>query len=148
MRRMSGYPRWFYPALMVTLLGVLVSGLLLVPTMLVLRLEWDVALPRVHDWRTVSAAAHSFLGFLALTFTGAVASIHLRTGLRRHFNVKSGISLLVLWAVMASSAVAIYYVGDETWSRSASVIHLLAALAALLIFVWHHLRGDYFRRRH
>jgi hypothetical protein len=148
MRRMSGYPRWFYVVLLITFVGIVLSGLFLLPTMLTMRLEWDMEWSLAHDWRTVSVILHSFFGWLITAHIGALASIHMRTGLRRRNNIVSGFGLLFLFVLMGLSAIGIYYLGDDVASRAASVIHVVAALAAIVLFVWHHIRGDRYRRAH
>ncbi len=145
MRRMSGYPRWFYKVLMLAFLVLLGSGVLLLPHLFSLRLEWEIGWEIASSTRLFSVALHSTFGFLVMAAVGALFSIHMRAGWRRRANIFSGMLLLSLFALMWLSAIGIYYFGDEQFSRWSSIVHVLAAASALLVFVWHHIVGERFR---
>ena len=143
---MKGYPSWFLPALMGTMLLMFVTGGLLAPTTLILRA--DLALP----WRlpgsarVLTAALHAAGGFALMLLVGALWSLHMRSGWRRHRQRGSGVVLGVMLLVLAVSAVAVYYLGDETLGAVAALIHLSTGLALAFPFGWHWVRGQRARR--
>ena len=126
--------------------GLLGTGLALLPSMLEMRL--DIGMPwRVEGGlRLCAAALHCTAGFLLLGMVGALLAIHVRIGWRRRLNRISGVTLLVLIALMLVTVLGIYYMGDERWSRASSVIHTGAGLLAVGLVVWHSVKGRRLRR--
>lgn len=141
MRRLRGYPQWFYATSLAVLATLFVSGLLLLPDMLDMRLEWDMPFRIGGGLRITSAALHSTAGFLSLSVLGALATLHVRVGWYHRRNRWSGVTLLVLFALLLVSAIGIYYLGDPAWSRGSSVLHTLAGFALTALFAWHLLNG-------
>ena len=143
MRRLSSYPRGFHPALLLTLLLLLLSGLLLLPGMLQMRLDLSLD----PGWRASGAARlfiaalHALAGFVTIGLVGALAIVHMRMGWRRRLNHVSGIALLSLVVLMLLSTVGIYYAGDEAWSMGSSLVHIVAAILATALFAWHFVKG-------
>lgn len=146
--RMRGYPRWFYRILLLILLALLVTGLLLVPSALELRLEWEVPWRLGGDVHIGTTALHALMAFLTATAMGALWSVHMRAGWRHGKNHRSGLMMVVLMALLLISAVGIYYLADDALSRVASVIHMAAGLLVPLLLVYHMLAGWRIRRVH
>lgn len=134
---MKGYPRWILPALLVTLAAMLASGLLLAPGTLVTRAEIDIAWMLPSNGRLATAALHASCGFLLMLFVGALWSIHMRAGWRKHRRRFSGLALALLMPALALTAVGIYYFGDETLAAVAALTHLGLGLALAGVFGWH-----------
>jgi len=147
MRRLSGYPRWFYAALMITVAALTGSGLLLIPNMLELRLDMDAPLHIAGSLRLTSAATHSFTAFLTIGLVGALATVHMRAGWHRRQNRVSGIALVALFFFLLASAVGIYYFGDMDLSRWSSLSHSIVGLVLVLLFGWHAVVGRRIRLR-
>ena len=143
---MKGYPSWFLPALLTTLLLVLVSGLLLVPTTLVMRLEMDLAWRLPGGARILTAACHAALGFAIMLLLGSLWSVHMRAGWRRRRHRISGTVCALLLVLLAMSAVAIYYVGEDSIGTVAALLHIGLGVMLLLPFGWHWVAGR--RSRH
>ncbi|WP_346837236.1 hypothetical protein [Microbulbifer sp. SAOS-129_SWC] len=141
MRRLSGYPRWFYAALMITVAALTASGLLLIPNMMELRLDMDAPLHFSGSLRLASAATHSLTAFLTIGLIGALATVHMRAGWHRRQNRVSGLLLVLLFAFLLASAVGIYYFGDMDLSRLSSLSHSLVGLVLVLLFAWHAVVG-------
>ena len=141
---MKGYPRNFLPAVLGTVMLVIVSGLLLVPNTLAIRIDVDLGWQVGGVGRVWTAALHAAAGFASMLLVGALWSVHMRTGWRRRQRRMSGLIVAVLFLLLAVTAVAVYYVGDEGLGTVAALVHL--ALGALLSFAfgWHWVRG---RRR-
>lgn len=144
---MKGYPKGFVTALVGALLLMFATGLLLAPTTLALRA--DVAVP----WRLpgagriVVAALHAAGGFALMLLIGALWAVHMRSGWRRHQQRISGVMLGSLLMVLAASAVAVYYLGDESLGTAAALIHLGTGLALAGPFGWHWVHGRRASRR-
>ncbi|MGD2129477.1 MAG: hypothetical protein PVJ33_16880 [Lysobacterales bacterium] len=144
-KRLNGYPRGFYAGLVLTLLALLASGVCLLPSMLSMRLDLDIAWQIGGGVRLAGAAVHCLAGFVTAALVGSLAMVHMRSGLRQRRNHLSGLALLTLVIVMVLSAVGIYYAGNQTLSRGSSVAHLTAATLACALFAWHVLKGAQLR---
>jgi hypothetical protein len=147
MRKFSGYPRAFYPFLVLVQLALLASGLLLVPSLLTFRLALDSPLHIAGELRLGGAALHCLLGFITLILVGALASIHMRAGWVRKANRASGLTLNGCLALLALSAVGIYYFGDESYSLWSSLTHSIAGVLWPLVLVYHGVQGYRYRRQ-
>ena len=147
---MKGYPRWFVPWLIGTLLLSLITGLLLGDNTLALRA--DVALPLPWHYPAAghvpAAALHAIGGFLAVMLLGALWSVHMRAGWHRRRKRTSGLMLALLLLLLTATAVAVYYLGNETAANAAAFLHLGAGLVATPVFVWHWASARRSRRRH
>jgi len=80
---MKAYPRnflaWFWSLLAL----IAITGLVLLPGMLALRLEWDVPDRWLPPARATWAATHGLLAFLTLLLLGSLLPLHVRHGLRQ-----------------------------------------------------------------
>ena len=138
---MKGYPGWFLRVLLATLLLVLASGLLLTPTTLTMRFDMDVAWRLPGAARILAAAAHAVGGFAAMLLLGALWSVHMRAGWRRHRHRASGALVGGLLLLLALSAVGLYYLGEEQAGALAAALHLGIGLVLVLPFGWHWIAG-------
>jgi heme A synthase len=135
---MKAYPHYFLKIFWWTQTLLAASGLLLLPGMLVLRLEWDIPdAVALIDSRVMLAALHGLLAFIGLLVLGALLPIHVRHGLRQRKNKRSGITLLSVIATLILSGWGIYYLADEQWSRWTSVLHVITALVVMLTLTIH-----------
>jgi hypothetical protein len=134
---MKGYPSWFISALLGTLLLVFVSGCLLAPTTLVMRLDTELAWRLPGAGRVAVAAMHAGVGFLAIAWLGSLWTVHMRINWRRHRQRVSGALLGVMLLVLAVSAVGVYYLGDDTLGTAAALLHLACGLLIAAPFGWH-----------
>ncbi len=141
MKKMGGYPRWFPWVLICLLAGLFISGGLLLPTLLDMRLEWDVIWRLGGSQRIAVAALHVGLGFILLAALGALAVIHMRLGWRRRQNRFSGALLPVLIMGLTLTGLGIFYFGDDDLSLLASVSHTAIGLTLELMFIQHVLNG-------
>jgi heme A synthase len=135
---MKAYPRAFLKVFWWVQAVLAVSGLLLLPGMLALRLEREVPFEWLMNSRVVLAATHGFLAFISLLVLGALLPVHVRHSLRQHNNKRSGITLLCVFALLMLTGWGIYYLADEQWSLWASLLHVLTGLlvaAAMAVHV-------------
>jgi heme A synthase len=145
-KRLAGYPHWFYTGLMTGIAGLFCTGIALLPSMLAMRLDIEMSWRVAGDMRLIVAAVHCAAGFLLFGMVGALLAIHVRIGWRRRLNRISGMALLVLLILLLVSTLGIYYLGDELWSRVSSVTHTSAGLLIALAVVWHSIKGRRLRR--
>ncbi len=143
---MKGYPSWFLRLLVATLAGVLVSGLLLVPTLLLMRADVTLAWRLPAAGRVGVAALHAGTGVLVLMLTGALWSLHMRAGWHKRRRRASGAFSAGALAALAASALALYYLGDEGLAAAAAYVHLGLGIAFTLVFGWHWQAGERLRR--
>ena len=134
---MKGYPTWYVSALLGTLLLVFVSGCLLAPTTLVMRLEAELAWRLPADGRVLVAAAHAGAGFLGVMLLGSLWTVHMRGNWRRGRQRISGSLVGIGLLVLAVTAVGVYYLGDETLGAAAAMVHLCLGLALAVPFGAH-----------
>ena len=134
---MKGYPHWVLPTLLATTGTIVATGLLLAPGTFVTRAEMDLAWMLPSDGRIATAALHATAGFAMMLLTGALWSIHMRAGWRKHRRRGSGLALALLMAGLAVSAVGVYYFGNETLAAAAAFIHLAMGSLLALVFGWH-----------
>lgn len=146
MRRLSGYPHWFFAMLMLTVALLFLTGLLLVPTLLEMRLEWDTLVHLESDVRGWVAVLHTTTAFITMGLLGALSVMHMRMGWRRQRNRVSGIGLVLLFGILLVTAITIFYAGDEEISRLASVLHTIIGVFIITLFGWHLVNGRRIRQ--
>lgn len=138
---MKGYPYWFLRVVLGVLVIVLISGVLLGPNTLIMRAEFEFDWRLPNGARLWTSAVHAGFGFLMLLLVGAIWSIHIRSGWRRQKHRKSGLSVAILFLVLAVTAIAIYYLGESASANWAAYLHLAVGLLVNLLFAWHWWRG-------
>jgi heme A synthase len=133
----KGYPRWFTRAVVVTIVAAVATGLLLAPTMLFMRLDWEVPWRLADSSRIAVAAAHVAVAFATLAFLGALWSVHMRSNWRHHLNRGSGLTMAIALLGLLATGIGIFYLGDELLSLSASIAHALLGIATAGVFAYH-----------
>jgi hypothetical protein len=134
---MKGYPAGFMRLLLAALGLVLLSGLLLAPTSLQMRADVSLGWQLPAAGRVGVAALHAGAGMLLMGLSGALWSVHMRAGWRRRRQRRSGGLLAGGLGLLALSALAVYYVGDEALASVVAFAHLGVGLALALVFGWH-----------
>jgi hypothetical protein len=143
---MHSYPKYFLPWLW-SITGVLFcSGLLLIPGALELRLEWDVPFG-LGSARIAVAALHALMAFATLVAIGALIPVHMRLGLRQRRQQFSGLLIVGWFALLALTALGVYYLAHPTFSVIVSVAHIVLGAAMILPLAWHALKGRRLRRQ-
>lgn len=135
---MKGYPNWFswiFISLILSL--VFFSGIIMIPTALHMRLEWEVPWRLSGESRIAVTALHVFFSFVTLVILGALSSIHMRQGWKKKSRRASGISLVGFFAFLTITALGIYYFGNENLSLIASVGHMTAGVFLLFVYLAH-----------
>jgi len=143
----KGYPRWFESVLVVSSVLVYASGCLLVPNTLEVRTVWGSGWHLLSGSRVPLAALHTGLAFLMMIIIGALWSVHMRAGWRRHRQRWSGLLLASTYLLLMATAVGIYYLSDEAWANVAGLGHMVLGVALLAPFGWHAVVGWRHRRQ-
>lgn len=138
---MTGYPKWFTSVLWWVSVLLLATGLLLIPTVLDMRLEWDVPWRLDGDQRVYVAAAHVVVAFVLIWITGALWTVHVRYGWRRRRNLLTGALLVGALVVLLLTAAGVLYAGDEALSLWSSLGHTILGLAGAGILAAHYVIG-------
>lgn len=138
---MKAYPRNFLTWFWTLLALIAITGLVLLPGMLALRLEWDVPDRWLPSGRVLWAAAHGLLAFLTLLLFGSLLPLHVRHGLRQRKNRGTGIALLFVLPVLILTGWGIYYLSNEDAARWTSEIHVLIAVPISVLVGWHAWRA-------
>ncbi len=124
-----------------------VSGVVITPVALEMRLEWDTPWVVSGGLRIVLHALHATAAFLALFIVGALWSIHIRAGWIRRDNMRSGVAMLLFAVLLLVSAIGLYYAGEERAGQLSVMVHLLAGFTLPLIFVVHFIGARRAARR-
>lgn len=91
-------------------------------------------------WLRLHGAA--VIGFLVAF--GALLPGHIRRGWRQGLNRGSGLTMIIVTAALTLTGYGLYYVVDDAWRASDSVVHWLVGLASgvvLTMHVWLGKRG-------
>ncbi len=140
---MKGYPSWFsFYFILGIILALIVSGILLAPSTLEMRLQWQMPWRLIANQHAMVAAIHVLVGLITFGLIGALWSIHMRQEWNRKKNRFSGNLLVAIFFFLGVSGIAIYYVANEFWLFLVSITHLGAGLLIFFIYFWHSLFVD------
>ncbi|WP_448568414.1 hypothetical protein [Thalassotalea ganghwensis] len=147
MRKLAGYPRYFYILLMLVMLGVMITGMVMTPTSLAFKFEWEVGwrLPGA-SWAIV-AGGHALTGWLLWMLLGALWPIHSRANWRKKQKRFSGSLLIIAIVLLGGSAIGLYYAGQERTQYYNAIAHLISAMIFILLFVYHGFISVLFRQK-
>lgn len=143
---MKGYPHWFPPGLYGVLVFLFVTGVLLVPTMLVFRFDWEIAWAFSGGQRLPVAVLHTGLSFLMLGLLGSLFAIHVRVGWRHGGNRLTGFLLVGSLLGLLVSSLGIFYSGDEDAARVSCILHVALGVILCLAFLLHFIKGKQLTR--
>jgi cation transport ATPase len=138
---MKGYPKIFSRLMLLAFLILLGSGFALLPNLLVFK--WDIELDSTFEGATRMkiAAAHLGAALACVWFVGAMWPVHIRSGMRRRKNRVSGFLMIAVLLALSASGIAFYYLGDETWQKYNSGVHVAAAALLVLASGAHWIMG-------
>ncbi len=135
---MNGYPRWFSRMFITFVTGVVfLTGCLLVPTTIDLRLQWDFPWRLEVGYRTWVVVLHVICGFGLFSVLGALWSIHMRAGWRRGKKRWSGAFIVGLIFALGLTGIGIYYLGNESMALVDSLAHVVLGFLLIPIFLRH-----------
>lgn len=139
-KRPSRLPRWQELSVYVSL------GLLILTGLSWLALDWWVRVegefgPEHHPAQHLALVVHGIAAYAFLIIGGALIPVHVKLGWTLKRNWKSGLWLGLSAIVAALSALALYYLGDETLRPAASVVHWAVGLVIIPALLIHAIRG-------
>jgi hypothetical protein len=135
---MKRYPKWFNKKLIIGIFATsFLSGLLLAPTTLQMRLQFEVPWRLLADLRAPVALVHSLFGLLMFWLLGSLSTIHIQNEWKTARKRYSGLSLTILWIFLGMTGIGIYYVSGEAILILTSVGHLFFGILLLFYFLWH-----------
>lgn len=143
LHRVNSVPRWQRSFLYLSLSGLAVTGLAW------MTLHYasggfageDRPYARLHQLMVL----HGVLGYAMAVAVGAFLGQHVATGWRSGRNLATGLSVATLFAVLMSTALVLYYSGEESVRTMASLIHQMLGLG-LIMAVPLHVAGRRVRR--
>ena len=135
---MKGYPKWFSAGMITVLMSFLIlTGYLLAPTTLELRLQWSMPWRLTADDRIWMAALHALGAMIIFSLMGALWSLHMRQEWRRKKSRWSGTGMVVCLILLGLTGLGIYYFGNEKLSNFSSLSHLVLGIVVSLIYGAH-----------
>ena len=135
LHRVNSVPRWQRSFLYLTLSGLAVTGL----AWMVLHYASggfggeDRPYARLHQLMVL----HGIVGYAAAVAVGTFLSQHVPAGWRAGRNVATGLSVAVLFAALMSTALVLYYSGEESLRAFASLAHQILGLGLILAVPLH-----------
>jgi hypothetical protein len=138
---MKGYPKAFVRLMTASFLMLIVSGMSLIPNLLVFKWGLDLETCFEGATRMKVAAAHVSAAIVCVWFIGALWPVHMRSGMRRKKNRFSGIAVVTTVLALAASGIGSFYFGDEGLQKINGAIHLGAGAALVLTTVIHRWMG-------
>ena len=139
---MKGYPTWFPNIIISIMVVLLITGCLLTPTTLDLRMEWDMPWRLSADQRVYTVALHTLFSYVMLCLFGAIWRIHILAGIKQKQNLYSGLTLTGIMIALTITGVGIFYLGNDTASTLASITHLVLGTIIVFFFFYHILIGS------
>lgn len=141
MKRLSGYPNWFHHLLLVVAVLVSVTGLLMLPTMMEFKLDWDVVWRLSGEQRLTTAGIHTLASWLLLMQVGALWHAHMRAGWRKRLNRISGVATVCMILGLTLSAAGLFYLGAEEAQLAAALVHSGLGVSVIGLFAFHVIKG-------
>ncbi|MCE9686374.1 hypothetical protein LZP73_09130 [Shewanella sp. AS16] len=153
MKRLSGYPNWFFWLIITATATATLTGLFMLPWVLEFKLQWDPGVELAPGLRLPAVVMHVFFGWLLLMLLGALWHSHIRAGWRKRNNHHSGLLMSFSLLLLALSGIGLYYLGSEQGQLFASLLHSSLGLTLFSGFLWHYYHGRRLRlaqghRRH
>jgi len=112
------------------------TGILLIPSTF-LRIEIELPLSLTAPLRISTTALHSIFSYLMIAVVGALATHHFSLGWKMQKKRKTGLSVFLIFVLLALTGIAIYYIGDQELSVVASFAHLSLGLLLPILYVIH-----------
>ena len=135
---MKGYPKWFSVSFVTLIMSLLmITGDLLIPTTLELRLQWQMPWRLSADHRILVAAAHAIMALIVFSLMGALWSLHMRQEWRREKSRWSGASMVGSIILLGLTGVGVYYFGNEKLAYFSGLSHLVLGLLVSGIYFVH-----------
>jgi hypothetical protein len=97
--------------------------------------------PEHHPAEHWMLIGHGVVAYGFLIVGGAMVPVHIMLGWNTRRNLKTGLTLAALLLLLATSALGLYYLGDEISRSWVSLIHWLVGLIAIPALLVHAIFG-------
>ncbi|ABM00861.1 hypothetical protein SHAM105786_05240 [Shewanella amazonensis] len=141
MKRLNGYPGWFFYLLMLSMTLCAATGLAMYPWVLEFKLEWELPMALNGQWRLPLVSTHALSAAVLLMLLGALWQVHMRAGWRKKENRFSGIFMAFSIVLLMLTGVGLYYLSAESAQLAASLAHSVLGLSLVGLFTWHWIQG-------
>lgn len=152
MKKLTGYPNWFFWLIILAISVTTLTGLFMLPWVMEFKLQWEVDFGLSGELRLPAVVMHVLLGWLLLMLLGALWHSHIRAGWRKKLNHWSGLVMSLSLITLALTGVGLYYLSSESAQLFASLLHTFLGMLLFSGFVWHYYHGRKIRlhslRRH
>ncbi len=139
-RRPMNLPRWQELAVYISGAILLFTGIAWLILDTWVRTEGEFG-PEHHPAEHWILIAHGIGAYAFLLILGALIPVHIPLGWRQKRNRVTGVTVLVVCAILSVTALGLYYVGEDVARSSVSLIHWLVGVAAAGILLIHVTRG-------
>jgi len=139
-RRPSRLPRWQEWAVYIGLGSLIVTGIAWLALDQWVRVYGDFG-PEHHPAEHWALIVHGIAAYVFLIVGGAMIPVHVKLGWNLRRNLVSGLAVASICIVLALTALALYYVGDEVARHWSSVMHWTVGLIALPAILVHAIKG-------
>lgn len=95
--------------------------------------------PEHHPAEHIALIVHGVVAYAFLTLGGAMIPVHIIGGWNAKRNVKSGVTLVATLLILGTTALGLYYLGDEVLRAGISAAHWVTGLVALPLLLIHAL---------
>lgn len=138
--RPTSLPRWQEWAVYVSFAVLLLTGAAWLILHTWVRTQGEFG-PEPHPAEHWMLIIHAIGAYSFLVVLGALIPVHVPLGWRQKRNRFTGVTVASLCALLALTALALYYVGADIPRHWASVVHWAVGLAAVPVLVVHVTRG-------
>lgn len=97
--------------------------------------------PTPHPAEPLLVKLHGMVAYGFLVLLGALIPLHMRLGLAGQRSIVTGLTVVTAMALLALTALALYYSGGEELRALASLSHWLIGLGATAALILHAVRG-------
>ncbi|QYJ74447.1 hypothetical protein [Shewanella sp. FJAT-52076] len=147
MKRLNGYPDWFFYLLILSMTLCAATGFAMYPWVLEFKLEWELPMALNGQWRLPLVSSHALSAAVLLMLLGALWQVHMRAGWRKKENHVSGLFMALSMMLLMLTGVGLYYLSTESAQLAASLAHSGLGLSLMGVFCWHWVRGHRVRRQ-
>lgn len=139
-RRPTRLPRWHEWSIYLSFGLLFATGIAWLVLDHWVRVEGEFG-PEHHPAEHVMLILHGIAAYALLIVAGALIPVHIKVGWSIRRNLKTGIANAIVLAVLALTALGLYYLSAEGLRSIASLAHWLVGIIALPILLLHVIRG-------
>ncbi|NQY26011.1 MAG: hypothetical protein HRT92_02410 [Piscirickettsiaceae bacterium] len=124
--------------LLTSLVILILSGILLIPTALDMQWEWNVIWRLSGEQYLIAVAMHTAVSYLTLTALGALIPIHMKAGFITKKNHFSGLCLIFFFVILATTGIGLLYLAHGQFILLIDALHIVMGIILIIIFLVHY----------